>query len=80
MASVPLLLMDEDVEGGKEMSEDSIQNDFAYRNNVHNADIKIRMAFLRKVYGLISIQLLMTVVVSAVFMMSSPVKLFVQQK
>lgn len=46
MASVPLLLMDEDVEGGKEMSEDSIQNDFAYRNNVHNADIRIRMGKL----------------------------------
>lgn len=80
MTSVPLLLMGEDIEsGGKEESEDAIQNDFAYRNNVHNADIRIRMAFLRKVYGLISIQLLMTVVVSAVFMMCTPVKLFVQQ-
>jgi len=42
--SVPLMLMEEDVErGGKEQSEYEIQDDFAYRNNVHNADIKIRM-------------------------------------
>jgi len=42
--SVPLMLMEEDVErGGKEQFEHEIQDDFAYRNNVHNADIKIRM-------------------------------------
>lgn len=44
MAAVPLMLLEEDVErGGKEQSEHEIQDDFAYRNNVHNADIKIRM-------------------------------------
>lgn len=44
MATVPLMLIEEDVErGGKEQSEPEIQNDFAYRNNVHNADINIRM-------------------------------------
>ncbi|XP_012223413.1 protein lifeguard 4 [Linepithema humile] len=80
MATLPLLLVEEDVErGGKEHAEHEIQNDFAYRNNVHNADINIRMGFLRKVYGLLSIQLLMTVVVAAVFVMSSTVKLYVQQ-
>ncbi|KAH0948996.1 hypothetical protein HN011_006895 [Eciton burchellii] len=79
MATVPLILVEEDVErGGKEREDHEIQNDFAYRNNVHNADINIRMGFLRKVYGLLSIQLLMTVVVGAVFMMSSTVKLYVQ--
>ena len=79
MATVPLMLVEEDVErGGKEQSEQTIQTDFAYRNNVHNADINIRMGFLRKVYGLLSIQLLMTVVVASVFVMSSTVKLYVQ--
>ncbi|EFN69611.1 Transmembrane BAX inhibitor motif-containing protein 4 [Camponotus floridanus] len=79
MATVPLMLIEEDVErGGKEQSEPEIQSDFAYRNNVHNADINIRMGFLRKVYGLLSIQLLMTVVVASVFVMSSTVKLYVQ--
>lgn len=44
MAAIPLMLLEEDVErGGKEQSEHEIQDDFAYRNNVHNADIKIRM-------------------------------------
>ncbi|XP_043276193.1 protein lifeguard 4-like [Venturia canescens] len=82
MAGTQLLLADEDVEiGGKEehIGEGGIQNDFAYNNNVNNAHIKIRMAFLRKVYGLLSIQLLMTVIVSAVFMSCDSVKFFVQQ-
>lgn len=44
MATVPLVLVEEDIErGGKEQSEHEIQDDFAYRNNVHNADIRIRM-------------------------------------
>lgn len=44
MDAVPLMLLEEDVErGGKEQSQHEIQDDFAYRNNVHNADIKIRM-------------------------------------
>lgn len=44
MATSPLLLVEEDVErGGKEQVEHEIQSDFAYRNNVHNADINIRM-------------------------------------
>ncbi|XP_063995703.1 protein lifeguard 4-like [Diachasmimorpha longicaudata] len=81
MTNVPLLLAQEDVEnGGKsEDSSSNIENDFAYRNNVHNAHIKIRMAFLRKVYGLISIQLLLTVVISAVFILCEPIKLTVQR-
>lgn len=40
----------------------------------------ICVGFLRKVYGLLSIQLLMTVVVASVFVMSSTVKLYVQDK
>ncbi|KAG5309114.1 LFG4 protein, partial [Pseudoatta argentina] len=79
MATVPLMLVEEDVErGGKEQSEHDIQDDFAYRNNVHNADIKIRMGFLRKVYGLLSIQILMTVALASIFVISSTVKLYVQ--
>lgn len=81
-STVPLLLLEEDVEGGgkpEPSTSSSLEHDFAYRNNVHNANIKIRMAFLRKVYGLISMQLLMTTVMSAVFIMCEPVKQFVQQ-
>ncbi|XP_011882383.1 PREDICTED: protein lifeguard 4-like [Vollenhovia emeryi] len=79
MATAPLILVEEDVErGGKEQSEHEIQDDFAYRNNVHNADIKIRMGFLRKVYGILSVQILMTVALASVFVISSTVKLYVQ--
>ncbi|XP_020290082.1 protein lifeguard 4-like [Pseudomyrmex gracilis] len=80
MTTQPLIFVEEDVEkGGKEQAEHEIQNDFAYRNNVHNADIKIRMGFLRKVYGLLSIQLLMTFAIGAVFILNSSVKLYVQE-
>lgn len=44
MATVPLMLAEEDIEqGGKEQPENSIQNDFTYNNSVHNANINIRM-------------------------------------
>lgn len=43
MASVPLIL--EDVEmGGKD--DDGIEDDFAYRNNVLHASVKIRLGKL----------------------------------
>ncbi|XP_015114894.1 protein lifeguard 4 [Diachasma alloeum] len=81
MTSAPLLLSEEDVEsGGKSDDSTSIQNDFAYRNNVYNAHIKIRMAFLRKVYGLISMQLLLTVAIAVVFVVCQPVQYFVHEK
>lgn len=44
MAAVPLMLLEEDVErGGKERSDEEIEDLFANSNNVYNADIKIRM-------------------------------------
>ncbi|XP_046612169.1 protein lifeguard 4-like isoform X1 [Neodiprion virginianus] len=80
MATVPLMFAEEDIEGGgKEETSNGIENDFAYNNNVQNANIKIRMAFLRKVYGLLSVQLLMTIVVAAICMLSKPVRLFIHQ-
>lgn len=73
-------LLEEDVEaGGKEINVDGIENDFAYNNNVHNASVNIRLGFLRKVYGLLSIQLLITVVIAATFMTVEPLKAFVQE-
>lgn len=79
MATIPLMFIEEDVEGGGKESANDIQSDFAYNNNVYNANIKIRMAFLRKVYGLLCIQLFMTIIVAAVFMMCEPVKLVIQR-
>lgn len=61
--------------GGKESMED----DFAYRNNVMNADKEIRLGFIRKVYGLLAVQLLATLAISTVFLQVSPVKSFIHE-
>ncbi|XP_003705918.1 protein lifeguard 4 [Megachile rotundata] len=80
MALESVKLIDEDVEsGGKEQDIDGIENNFTYNNNVHNAAIEIRLGFLRKVYGLLSVQLLITVLVATVFMVFQPLKLFIQE-
>ncbi|XP_050350423.1 protein lifeguard 4-like [Nymphalis io] len=76
MASIPLMYAQEDCElGGK----DNIEDDFAYRNNVMNADKDIRLGFVRKVYGLLTIQLLATVAIAAVFLLVKPVQIFIHQ-
>ncbi|CAH0600212.1 unnamed protein product [Chrysodeixis includens] len=76
MASIPLMYAQEDCElGGKE----SIEEDFSYRNNVINAEKDIRLGFVRKVYGLLSVQLLATVAIAGTFHLVEPVKLFIHQ-
>ena len=45
--------------------KEGIQNDFSYGSNVGSSHIYIRMGFLRKVYGLLSVQLLVTTIVAA---------------
>ncbi|KAK4294098.1 hypothetical protein Pmani_033248 [Petrolisthes manimaculis] len=44
-----------------------IVNDFMYGSNVAKSHIYVRMGFLRKVYGLLSVQLMVTTVVAATF-------------
>ncbi|KAL5013925.1 hypothetical protein ScPMuIL_008195 [Solemya velum] len=56
----------------------SIVDDFMYGSNVATAHIYIRLGFLRKVYGILATQLLLTTLVGAVFMMNESVKLYVQ--
>jgi len=56
----------------------AILDDFSYHNNVANANIYIRMGFLRKVYGILSAQLMMTTLIAALFMTSESIKGFVQ--
>lgn len=56
------------------------QDDFAYRNNVANADKQIRLGFIRKVYGLLSIQLLATAAIAGTFHFVEPIKLFLHNK
>lgn len=58
--------------------ENDLENDFNYGNNVMSASAEIRKGFLRKVYGILTVQLLMTTGVSAICIKSEPTKLFLQ--
>jgi len=71
MDSVPLMFPMADMESGK------LEDDFSYRNNVAQAHLHIRHGFLRKVYGLLTVQLFITTVFSAVIMFWPSGKLYV---
>ncbi|NXT17960.1 LFG4 protein, partial [Syrrhaptes paradoxus] len=58
----------------------SIEDDFNYGSNVASASVHIRMAFLRKVYSILSIQVLLTTVTSALFLYSTGVQAFVHER
>lgn len=68
-----------DVEGVNMENEDSgsIKNDFAYHNNVMGAAKSIRMGFIRKVYSLLGVQLIMTTIIAATCMVTPQIKEFV---
>lgn len=68
-----MMFAEEDVEGGGK----SIEEDFCYRNNVHQASLHIRLAFLRKVYGLLLVQLAVTVLIGFVFMFTPIVRFYI---
>lgn len=57
----------------------SIVDDFMYGSNVATAHVYIRMGFLRKVYGILSVQLLLTTITGFLFMSSETVTNYVQQ-
>ncbi|XP_018329688.1 protein lifeguard 4 [Agrilus planipennis] len=76
--TVPLILQDDCEQGGKNFDE-SIEDDFSYRNNVLQASKNIRLAFIRKVYGILSVQLLLTVIIAAVCMFTPQITGFVQK-
>lgn len=44
--------------------ENDLENDFNYGNNVISASAEVRKGFLRKVYGILTVQLIMTCGVS----------------
>ncbi|NXL07967.1 LFG4 protein, partial [Mesembrinibis cayennensis] len=58
----------------------SIEDDFNYGTNVASASVHIRMAFLRKVYSILSVQVLLTTVTSAIFLYSTGVQAFVHER
>uniref|UniRef100_A0A8D0CD43 Transmembrane BAX inhibitor motif containing 4 n=1 Tax=Salvator merianae TaxID=96440 RepID=A0A8D0CD43_SALMN len=55
----------------------SIEDDFNYGTNVASASVHIRMAFLRKVYTILSVQICLTTVTSALFLSSDTIRTFV---
>ncbi|XP_053572816.1 protein lifeguard 4 [Bombina bombina] len=57
----------------------SIEDDFNYGSNVASAHIQIRMGFLRKVYSILSVQLLLTTVTTALFLYFDSVRTFVHE-
>ncbi|NWS99263.1 LFG4 protein, partial [Mionectes macconnelli] len=58
----------------------SIEDDFNYGSSVASASLHIRMAFLRKVYSILSVQVLLTTVTSAIFLYSAGVQAFVHER
>ncbi|XP_008827332.1 protein lifeguard 4 [Nannospalax galili] len=57
----------------------SIEDDFNYGSCVASASLHIRMAFLRKVYSILSLQVLLTTVTSAMFLYLESIQTFVQE-
>lgn len=55
----------------------SIEDDFNYGTNVATASVQIRMDFLRKVYSILSLQIILTTATSALFMFCDTIKDFV---
>jgi len=76
-ASVPLMM---DIEGQSdgEEGEAGIKNDFAFNNNVAGASKAVRLGFMRKVYSLLAIQLIMTTLIGATLIFTPGVKEMVQ--
>merc|ERR1711935_197362 len=78
ISQMPLM---DDIEGeepnGKGV-ESGIEEDFSYNNNVAGASKHIRLGFLRKVYGLLAIQLTITTIIGGVCLFTPGVKELVQ--
>jgi len=74
-ATVPLM---NDIEGGSDVEESGIKNDFAFHNNVAGASKAVRLGFMRKVYSLLAIQLGITTLIGAALLLTPGVKEMVQ--
>ncbi|XP_029212750.1 protein lifeguard 4-like [Acropora millepora] len=63
---------------GTKMS--SIEEDFTYGVTVAQTNLNIRLGFLRKVYGILTAQLSLTIIVAAIFMYTESIKSVVQSR
>jgi len=84
-SSVPLMMDIEgqnDDDGGNKSQglEAGLKGDFAYNNNVAGASKHVRLGFMRKVYGLLAVQLSITTLIGGVLLFTPGVKEFVQGK
>ncbi|KAM6215938.1 protein lifeguard 4 isoform 1-T1 [Rhynchocyon petersi] len=57
----------------------SIEDDFNYGSCVASASVHIRMAFLRKVYSILSLQVLLTTVICTIFLYFESIRTFVHE-
>jgi len=64
--------------GGPRSSEDNIPDDFKFGGSVAEATIDIRMAFVRKVYAILSLQLIATAILSSISFFSESYKNWIQ--
>jgi len=64
--------------GGPRSSEDNIPDDFKFGGSVAEATIDIRMAFVRKVYAILSVQLIATAVLSGISFWNESYKHWIQ--
>ncbi|XP_061432867.1 protein lifeguard 4-like [Lethenteron reissneri] len=62
-----------------EMMTSDMKNYFGYRTNVATAHVSIRMGFLRKVYAILSVQILLTVAVAVLIDRTDIVEDFIQK-
>ncbi|XP_076468612.1 protein lifeguard 4-like [Babylonia areolata] len=62
----------------KTAKSSGIVDDFMYGTNVASAHVYIRLGFLRKVYGILSVQLLVTTLMATVFLLNESIQGFVQ--
>lgn len=58
----------------------SIVDDFMYGSNVAQSHVTVRLGFIRKVYGILSVQLGFTTLVGACIMASSTIQEFLKTK
>ncbi|KAH8588107.1 transmembrane bax inhibitor motif-containing protein-like protein 4 [Bisporella sp. PMI_857] len=65
--------------GGPRSSEDNIPDDFKFGGSVAEASIDIRMAFVRKVYAILTVQLIATGALSSVSYWSEGYKGWIQE-
>jgi len=77
-SSVPLMMDMEGEESDQGGVEAGLEKDFSYNNNVAGASKHIRLGFMRKVYGLLAVQLTITTLIGAVCLFTPGVKELVQ--